>query len=62
MAGWMDDLRFYAFFQQYLAISGHWVGDNESMCNETRLRLKRSPPLKGLEPGTARSICQRLIY
>ena len=38
------------------------MGDIESLCAmESGLRLKRSPPQAGLEPGTARSASQRLI-
>ena len=52
----MDDLPFYVLFNCISVISECWVGDNERLCAmEPHLRLKRSQPQMGLEPGTARS-------
>ena len=60
---WMDDLQFYVLFYSISVISGRWPGDNKKLCaTESRLRLKRSVPLAVLEPGTARSVGQRLAY
>ena len=53
--GWMSDLRFYVLFNSTPGISGRWVGNNEKLLAiEPRLRLKKSSPQAGLEPGTAR--------
>ena len=54
---WIDDLRLYVLFDSISVPSGRWKGSNERLCAMTpRLRLKRSPPQVGLEPGTARSV------
>ena len=59
--GCMDDLRFYVLFNSISVISGQWAGDNERLCAmEPHLPLKRSSPQVRLEPGTARSVDQRL--
>ena len=59
----MDDMRFCVLFNSISAISGQWAGDNGRLCaTKARLRLKRSPPQAGLEPGNARLVGQRLIY
>ena len=59
---WMDGLRFHVLFNSISVISGQWTGDNERLCAiSPRLRLKRSPPQAGLEPGTATSVGKRLI-
>ena len=51
----MTDLRCYVLFDSISGISGRWVGDDERLSAlELRLRLKRSPPQAGLEPGIAR--------
>ena len=61
--GWMNNLQFYVIFNSISVISGRWPGDNKRLCAiESRLRLKRSVPLAMLEPGTARSVGQRLAY
>ena len=58
-----DDLRYYVLSNSSSVISGRWLGDNERLCAmESLLRLKRPPPQEGLEPGTARSVGQRLTY
>ena len=50
--GWMDDLRFYILFNSISVISRRWADDNERLCAmKTLLRLKRSPPQAGLDPG-----------
>ena len=57
----MDYLRYYILFKSISVISGRWAGDNERLCAvELRLRLERSLPETGLEPGIARSVGQRL--
>ena len=44
-------------------MSALWTGGNETLCvMELRLRSEWSSPRAGLEPGTARSIGQRLTY
>ena len=54
---WMDDLRFYVFFNSISVLSGQWDCDSKRLyAMEPRLRLKRSPPQVGLKPGTARSV------
>ena len=59
----MDDLLFYILFNSISVISGQWADDNDRLCTvEPRLNLKRSPPETGLEPGTARSLGQRLSH
>ena len=45
----MDDLR---TFISISAISGRWVGVMIDCAIGSRLRLKRSSPQAGLEPGT----------
>ena len=58
----MNDLRFYALFNISF-ISGRWTDDNETLCAmEPCLRLKRSQPQVGIEPGAARSVGQRLTH
>ena len=50
--GWMDDLRFYFLFNSISVISRRWADDNERLCAmKTLLRLERSPPQAGLDPG-----------
>ena len=40
--GWMDDLRFYVFFNRISVISGRWADDNDRLCAmETILGLRR---------------------
>ena len=59
----MGDLRFYVLFNSVSVISGRWTDDNERLrAMEPRLRSKRSPPQAGIEPGTARSVGQRLTH
>ena len=63
MDGWIDDFRFYDLLNSILVISGQWLDENERLCStETRLRLEKFLPQAGLEPGTARSVGQRLTY
>ena len=53
----MDDLRFYVFFSSVSTVSGRWTDDYERLCEmEPRLKLKKSPPQTGIEPGTDRSV------
>ena len=57
----MNDLQFYALFNNISIISGQCKGDYERLCSvEPRLHLKRFPPTVGIEPGTARSAGRRL--
>ena len=61
--GWMT-YDFTSFTNGISVISEQWQDDNERMCTiELRLRLKRFRlgPLARFEPGTARSVGQRLI-
>ena len=59
----MDVLRFYVRFNSSSVISGRWADGIERLCAiEPRLRLKRSPPQAGLEPGTAGSKGKRLTH
>ena len=52
---WMDGLQFYVLLNSVSVISGRWTDGYERLCAmESRLRLKRSPPQAGIEPGTAR--------
>ena len=63
--GWMDDLQFYILFNSIsvMSASGQWVGGDERLCAmEPHIRLKRSPPLAGLEFGTARFVGQCLSH
>ena len=47
--GWMDDLRLYVLFISISVMSGRWAGVNDNVvCNEPRLRLKRSLPQAGV--------------
>ena len=56
----MDDLQFFVLFKSVSVLSEGRMDDNERLCaTEPRLRLKRSSPQAGLEPGTARSAGQR---
>ena len=56
----MNDLRFYVLVSSISVISGRWLGNYERLCaKDPRLRLKKSMPQAGLEPGTARSADQR---
>ena len=56
----MNDLQFYVLVNSILVSSGRWLGNYERLCAmEPRLRLKKSLPQAGLEPGTARSADQR---
>ena len=58
-----DDLRFYLRFHSISFTSGRLVGDNEGCVQWppfTIEKLSASPA--GLEPGTARSVDQRLTY
>ena len=42
MDGWMDNLRFYVFFNSIPVISGRCSDDNGRLCAmELRLRLRR---------------------
>ena len=51
----------FVSFSKVLVIPGRRADDNERLCAmESRLRLKRSPPLARLETGTAGSLGQRL--
>ena len=59
MAG---DLRFYALFNIGIKHGFPYINDCQLVCDnkklyavEPRLRLERSSPQAGLEPGTARS-------
>ena len=65
----------YIFFLLCLVIDGclailrplshieRWADDNERSCAmDSCFRLKRPPPQAGLEPGTIRSVGQRLTY
>ena len=57
----MDDILFYV--NSISGMSGQWEIDYERLCaKEPRLRVKKFPPTAGLEPGTARSVGQRLTY
>ena len=57
--GWW--LVIYVLCNNISVIWGQWAGDNERLCAlESRLRFKRYPPQAGLEPGTPRSVGQRL--
>ena len=51
-------------FTSFLTVFSHnrtMVGCNERLCSRNpRLQLERFPPQAGLEPGTARSVVQRL--
>ena len=59
----MEDLQFYVLFNSISVISGQRVGDNERLCTvEPLLWLKRFMSHVGLQPGTARSVGQRLTY
>ena len=61
--GWMDDMCLYVIFNSISVISGRWAGENKRLCAmELRLRLKNFPHQAGLEPGTARSVGQRLTH
>ena len=56
----MNDLRFYVLVNSISVISGRWLGNYEKLsAMEPRLRLKKSFPQAGLEPGTARAADQR---
>ena len=61
---WMDGcLQFYVLFNSISVISGPCLDDNERLCvMESRLLLERFPPQVGTEPGTARSVGQRLTH
>ena len=49
----MDALRLIVLFNSISVIAGRWAADNGRLyAIEPRLRLKRSPPQAGLEPGT----------
>ena len=40
--GWMDDLRFYVFFNIFSVISGLWPDDDERLCAmKPRLHLRK---------------------
>ena len=46
-------------FHSSSVILGRWTDENERLyAMESSLRLKRSPPEVGLEPGTGRSVGQ----
>ena len=48
----MDDLRFCFLLNSISVISGVWEVDNERLCTvESRLRLRRYPLERGLNPG-----------
>ena len=56
-------LRFFVLFNRISVKSGQLLDDNENVCAlEPRLPLVRLPTQAGLEPETARSVCQRLTY
>ena len=59
-----DDLRFYLRFNSISCTSGRLVGDNEGcvQCPPPFTTEKLSASPAGLEPGTARSVDQRLTY
>ena len=62
--GWMMDGRlFYVLFNSISVKLGRWVGGSERPCAvDANLRLERSPPHAGLEPGTTRSAGHRLTH
>ena len=63
MDRWMDDLLVYILSNSISVISGQWADDNERLCaTEPHLRLERSPPHIGFEPGMARSVDHLLTY
>ena len=45
----VDDLQFYVLFNSYPVKSGRYEG--EMLCAMKCLRLKRFPPLAGIESG-----------
>ena len=59
---WMNDLRFYVLFNSILIISGRWADDKERMCAMEPVYDKKDPRSGGLEPGTARSLGQRITH
>ena len=60
---WKNDVRFHVLFIRFSVILGQWVGDNERLsAMEPDLRLKRSLPQVGLEPGITRSAGQGLTH
>ena len=54
-----DFMPFSTAFQSYQDDEGFNI---RLLAMESRLRLARYPPRVGLEPGTARSVDQRLTY
>ena len=66
--GWMDDLRFYVLFNCYsisvIHVSGRYEVDNDKLCEmePRRFTVAKMSPRAGLEPGTARSVGQRLTH
>ena len=59
----MDDLQFYVLFNGISVISGRWADDNERLCAMIPgLRLRRVRLERGIKPGTARPVGQRLTY
>ena len=59
----MDDLQFYAPCKIISVISGRRKGENERLCAiSPRFGLEIFQLQAGLEPGTAKSVGQRLTY
>ena len=59
----MDVLRFYVLFISNSVISGRWADNDERLCNVCNgipFTVEEISPQAGLEPGTARSVGQRL--
>ena len=51
--GWMEELRFYVFFNSISVISGRWADGNEKLCAvEARLGLRRILLERGTNLGS----------
>ena len=52
--GWMNDMRFYVFFNSISVISGRLVEDNKRPCAmKNPFTVEKTSLRAGLEPGTA---------
>ena len=57
----MDDLGCYALFSSILVISGRWAGDTERLWMQP-FTVEKISPRAGIEPGTVKSVSQRLTH
>ena len=57
----MDDLRCYVLFNSIVIISGRRAGDTERLWMQP-FTVEKISPRAGLEPGTVKSVSQRLTH